>query len=130
MRTFLIIFINLQLGDFAVLIASGMTMKQAIGYNFLSACTCYLGAILGILIGDLTSVSDYILGLAGGMFLYVALVNIMAELTSAIDEALLKSKTKMFKVLFYQNVGILTGILFLFLLAKYGESIKIDHLLI
>ena len=94
----------------------------------MSACTCYFGALFGILIGDLTSVSDYILGLAGGMFLYVSLVNIMSELTNAIDEALLKSKSKMFKVLLYQNIGILSGILFLFLLAKYSESIKIDHL--
>lgn len=103
-------------------------MKQAIGYNFLSACTCYLGAIFGIIIGDLASVSDHILALGGGLFLYVALVNVMGELTSAIDEALLQSKTKMFKVIFYQNVGILSGIVFLFFLAKYSESIKIDHL--
>lgn len=28
-----------ELGDFAVLIASGMSVRQAVGYNFLSACT-------------------------------------------------------------------------------------------
>ena len=31
-----------ELGDFAVLIASGMSIKQAVGYNFLSACTWYV----------------------------------------------------------------------------------------
>lgn len=66
-----------ELGDFAVLIASGMTTRQAIGYNFLSACTCYLGMIGGILIGDFNNGSTYILALAGGMFLYIALVDMM-----------------------------------------------------
>ena len=31
-----------ELGDFAVLIASGMSVKQAVGYNFLSACTWFV----------------------------------------------------------------------------------------
>lgn len=87
-----------------------------------------MGAILGIIIGDLASVSDHILALGGGLFLYVALVNVMGELTTAIDEALLQSKAKMFKVILYQNVGILSAIFFLWFLAKYSESIKIDHL--
>ena len=36
-----------ELGDFAVLLNSGMTVRQAMMYNFLSACTCYLGLIIG-----------------------------------------------------------------------------------
>ena len=36
-----------ELGDFAVLLNSGMSVKQAMAYNFLSACTCYLGLVLG-----------------------------------------------------------------------------------
>ena len=44
-----------ELGDFAVLLNAGMSMKQAMFYNFLSACTCYLGLIIGILLGELES---------------------------------------------------------------------------
>ena len=36
-----------ELGDFAVLLNSGMTVRQAMMYNFLSACTCYLGLVIG-----------------------------------------------------------------------------------
>ena len=36
-----------ELGDFAVLLNSGMTVKEAVIYNFLSACTCYLGLVIG-----------------------------------------------------------------------------------
>ena len=49
-----------ELGDFAVLLNSGMSVRQAMSYNFLSACTCYLGLVLGILLGELEGTAPYI----------------------------------------------------------------------
>merc|ERR1719334_1732707 len=72
-----------ELGEFAVLLNSGMTMKQALMYNFLSACTCYLGLILGILLGELDA-NCYIFALAGGMFLYISLVDMVPELNETV----------------------------------------------
>ncbi|KAI1301311.1 Metal cation symporter ZIP14 [Halotydeus destructor] len=117
-----------ELGDFAVLIASGMSLRQAIGYNFLSACTCYLGLVIGILVGDFAEGSTYILALAGGMFLYIALVDMMAELSSSLDDALKISLSRAIHVLVLQNIGILVGIATLFLLAKYSEHINFEGL--
>jgi hypothetical protein len=54
------------IGDFAVLLSSGMTMRQALLYNFLSACTCYFGLALGIVLGEFEA-SKYIFAVAGGM---------------------------------------------------------------
>lgn len=116
------------MGDFAVLISSGMTLRQAIGYNFLSACTCYLGMILGIIIGDFAAGSTYIFALAGGMFLYIALVDMMAELSASLDEAMARSTSSMIKALILQNVGILLGVATLFLLAKYSSHINFEGL--
>lgn len=65
-------------GDFAVLLNSGMTMKQALFYNFLSATTCYVGLIVGILLGEFTQNSTYIFALAAGMFLYISLVDMVS----------------------------------------------------
>merc|ERR1712083_1223683 len=65
-----------ELGDFAVLLNSGMTVRQAMMYNFLSACTCYLGLVMGILLGELDA-NCYIFALAGGMFLYISLVDMV-----------------------------------------------------
>lgn len=117
-----------ELGDFAVLIASGMTLRQAVGYNFLSACTCYLGMAVGILLGDLKESSSYIFALAAGMFLYIALVDMMGELSSTLDEASKKSMTETFKVLLLQHIGILVGVSALLFLAKYGEKINFEGL--
>ena len=41
-------------------------MRQALLYNFLSACTCYFGLALGIVLGEFEA-SKYIFAVAGGM---------------------------------------------------------------
>ena len=117
-----------ELGDFAVLIGSGMTMREALGYNFVSACTCYLGLAFGILLGDLADASPYVFALAGGMFLYIALVDMMGELSLALDRARLQGMSQTFKVLLLQNIGILLGVFTLLFLAKYGDKINFEGL--
>ena len=47
--------------------------------NFLSACTCYIGLIIGINIGELTSGGQWIFAIAGGMFLYIALADMVKD---------------------------------------------------
>ena len=121
-----------ELGDFAVLLNSGMSIRQAMMYNFLSACTCYLGLIIGILLGELDQANQIIFALAGGMFLYIALVDMVPELNEAVDEAARGGKDgtkgslwKALFVFFLQNVGILVGIFSLFFLAKYQDDIQV-----
>lgn len=113
-----------ELGDFAVLLNSGMTMKQAMMYNFLSACTCYLGLVLGILLGELDA-NCYIFALAGGMFLYISLVDMVPELNESVEVASSTSVEKAVKVFCLQNVGIITGIACLFILARFQDDIQI-----
>ena len=94
-------------------------------YNFLSACTCYLGLILGILLGELEGSSSYIFGLAGGMFLYISLVDMMPELNEAVETASRRSIGEALGVFLLQNLGILLGIGSLFTLALYQDQIQI-----
>lgn len=105
-----------ELGDFAVLISSGMTVRQALGFNFLSACTCYIGMIFGILLGDMTQSASFIFALAGGMFLYISLVDMMGELSIMLEESK-HSMKETFNLLLMQNIGILTGISIIFVLS-------------
>ena len=110
-----------ELGDFAVLIASGMSVKQALGFNFLSACTCYIGMIFGILLGDLTQSTSFIFALAAGMFFYISLVDMMGELSAALEEC--KGSTKeSTHLLLMQNIGILSGIIIIFSLSLFGPG--------
>lgn len=106
-----------ELGDFAVLISSGMTVRQALGYNFLSACTCYLGMAVGIILGDVTDGASYISALAAGVFLYIALVDMMGELSAALEASSRESIARTLKLLLLQNVGIAIGISIIFVLS-------------
>lgn len=115
-----------ELGDFAVLLNSGMNVKQAMIYNFLSACTCYVGLIIGILLGEMQLGNQYIFAAAGGMFLYIALVDMVPELNSTLDQLSKQSFLETLKVFVLQNVGIMLGIFSLYTLAKYQDDIQIS----
>ena len=94
-------------------------------YNFLSACTCYVGLVIGILLGEMDFANQYIFGLAGGMFLYIAFVDMIPELNETTD-SLAKTDTRKALMTFgLQNVGILAGIFSLYFLAKYQDDIQI-----
>lgn len=106
-----------ELGDFAVLVSSGMTVRQALGYNFVSACTCYFGMAVGIILGDVNDGASYISALAAGVFLYIALVDMMGELSATLEKTSRDSITQTLKLLLLQNVGIFIGISIIFILS-------------
>ena len=55
-----------------------MTVRQAILYNVLSAMMAYLGMGVGIVIGHYAeNVSMWIFALTAGLFMYVALVDMV-----------------------------------------------------
>ena len=57
---------------------SGLTYKQAMAANFLSACGCYVGLVFGLVLGYATHAVKYIYGIAGGMFIYISLVDMVS----------------------------------------------------
>lgn len=74
-------FLNVPLcsstGDFVILLNAGMSIPQAIFFNLLSAMSCYIGLVLGIMIGS-TFAPGVIFAIAGGMFLYIALADMVS----------------------------------------------------
>lgn len=77
-------FFNLPLcsstGDFVILLNAGMSIPQAVFFNLLSAMSCYIGLFLGIMIGS-TFAPGIIFAIAGGMFLYIALADMVSGAT-------------------------------------------------
>jgi zinc transporter ZupT len=68
--------LGVLLGDFAILISSGMSVRRALAFNFASACTAFLGLVLGIALESF-QINSYIFGLAGGLFLYISLSDLV-----------------------------------------------------
>lgn len=66
-----------ELGDFAVLLKAGMSARKAVYYNVLSSVLSLFGMILGIWIGDTPEASAWIFSAAAGMFIYIALVDMV-----------------------------------------------------
>ena len=66
-------------GDIALLLASGMGIKEALAYNGLYAVLSYIGLVLGIVLSETTNAAPWIFSVAGGMFLYLALVDIVSS---------------------------------------------------
>jgi zinc and cadmium transporter len=70
-----------EFGDFSVLLHSGMTIKKALTYNFLSATTAVLGALIGfVFLSSIQEWIPYILAVAAGGFIYIATADLMPEL--------------------------------------------------
>ena len=81
----LVYFFSQLLGDFAVLLSAGMTVRSALLANFLSACSCFLGLILGILIGEINDVNLWIFAVTAGLFLYIALTDMVSQSSTLKD---------------------------------------------
>nr|XP_014349555.1 PREDICTED: zinc transporter ZIP8 [Latimeria chalumnae] len=113
-----------ELGDFVILLNAGMSTPQALFFNFLSACSCYIGLILGILVGNHFSPS-YIFALAGGMFLYISLADMFPEMNEIVKE---RTKTRKSELIIFliQNAGLITGFSIILLITTFAGDIKLE----
>ena len=98
-----------EIGDFAILVHSGYSVKKSLIYNFLSACSAIFGAIITIAAENVFQNSGtYIIPLAAGGFIYLAGTDLLPEL----------HKDKILKNSIVQLLAIFLGLLSLFLLTK------------
>ncbi|XP_060781637.1 metal cation symporter ZIP8 [Neoarius graeffei] len=112
-----------ELGDFVILLSSGMSVPQAVFFNLLSAMCCYLGLVLGILLGS-SFAPNAIFAIAGGMFLYIALADMFPEMNEIMTTHARGRKGKILFFLF-QNVGLLTGFSIILLITMFAGNINL-----
>ncbi|XP_033926460.1 metal cation symporter ZIP14 isoform X1 [Melopsittacus undulatus] len=111
-----------ELGDFVILLNAGMSIRQALFFNLLSACCCYVGLAFGIVAGSHFS-ANWIFALAGGMFLYIALADMFPEMNEVSREDELRGCA--LSTFAIQNAGLLTGFSIMVLLTMYSGQIRI-----
>lgn len=70
-----------ELGDFGVLVYGGFTKAKALLYNFLSALTAILGAVVGFFLSSVLEEGIvFLLPITAGGFIYIAASDLMPEL--------------------------------------------------
>lgn len=99
-----------ELGDFGVLVYGGFTKRRALIFNFISALTAMIGAIIGyIASGAIVHFVNFILPLTGGGFIYIATSDLIPEIHKEKD---LRRSTLAF-------VAFLFGIMFMALVKQF-----------
>ncbi|XP_026487380.1 zinc transporter ZIP10 [Vanessa tameamea] len=106
-----------ELGDFAVLLRSGMSIKRALYYNLLSSALSFMGMAGGIwLAEDHESASQWIYAATAGTFFYIALADLIPE----INENNKGKSVHLVLAIF----GFLTGGIIMLLIALHEDSIQ------
>ncbi len=121
-----------------------MRFKLALICNLLSSCFIYLGVVLGIVLGESLNANVWIYLVAAGMFIYISVCDMLPELAdmglenekeeiiekfggsnqrrcsiSEMDKFGLRVKTRNIVM---QNLGVLIGVILMFLLALYANK--------
>ena len=69
-----------EIGDFGVLIYGGIGKRKAIAYNFVSALTAIVGALITYHLAYIQGIEQFLVPFAAGGFIYIAATDLMPEL--------------------------------------------------
>lgn len=96
-----------EIGDFTVLLHSGYSRKRALWLNFLSALTAVVGVLIAFVLGQAgEGLIMWVLPIAAGGFIYIAVADLMPEL----------HKTKEINHSIFQIIAVIVGVLAMFAL--------------
>merc|ERR1712004_104468 len=101
-----------EVGDFALLLSQGMSVRTAIFYNVVSSVFAVFGLFAGLLLGSQEGLSSWLLSATVGVFLYVALVSMMTELQGKNPGTILLN-----------TAGMLVGAVLLLLIGLYEHNL-------
>jgi zinc and cadmium transporter len=102
-----------EIADIGVLLYSGMSKKKVLIFNFLSAGTAIIGAIVGIILSNkLINFNNFVIPFAVGNFLYIAASNLVPQLHRHCD----------IKDTLIHIFAIIVGILIITLIVLFGPA--------
>lgn len=107
-----------ELGDFAVLLQSGMSVKQALFYNIVSSVLSFIGTYIGLWLGNFSLATQWIYAITAGSFIYIALADLIPEMNKTCTSGLVDITH-----IFLQLCGILIGGAIMCMIAIFEENL-------
>ncbi|HOK52244.1 MAG TPA: ZIP family metal transporter [Bacteroidales bacterium] len=102
-----------EIADFGILLHAGYTRKRALMWNFVSALTALLGTLVMLWIGHwILNLSQYILPVAAGGFIYLAGSDLIPELNKHVSKY----------ATIIQVIMVIAGIAIMYLLSSGMEN--------
>lgn len=102
-----------ELGDFGILLLSGWDRRRALVFNVLSALTFLVGSVVAYGLGDRVTVA-FLIPFAAGNFIYIALADLLPELTT----------TRELRDKLVHTAGFAVGLGVLFVVATFTGSAR------
>jgi zinc and cadmium transporter len=103
-----------EIGDFGVLLHGGFSKKKAILYNFITALSAVLGAGIAIVASSAIEGSGvFLLGLAAGGFIYIALTDLIPEIHKSSTCDAFTSRAFAQLLVLVLGIGVMYGLLLL-----------------
>ncbi|XP_044028664.1 zinc transporter ZIP4-like [Siniperca chuatsi] len=106
-----------ELGDFAILLHSGMSVRRALLLNVGSAMTSFIGLYIALSVATDLATKQWIAAITAGLFLYVGLADMLPTMVHI-------SNKRPWLIFLLQNVGLLTGWGILLVLSLYEDRIS------
>nr|XP_012328713.1 zinc transporter ZIP4 isoform X2 [Aotus nancymaae] len=107
-----------ELGDFAALLHAGLSVRRALLLNLASALTAFAGLYVALAVGVGEESEAWILAVATGLFLYVALCDMLPAMLKVRDP-------RPWLLFLLHNLGLLGGWTVLLLLSLYEDDITL-----
>ncbi|XP_039534328.1 zinc transporter ZIP4 isoform X1 [Pimephales promelas] len=105
-----------ELGDFAILLHCGVSVKRALLLNVGSSLTSFIGLYIALSVSTDTVAIEWISAVTAGLFLYVGLADMLPSLVHV-------DSKRPWLVFLLQNLGLLSGWGILLLLSFYEDQI-------
>ncbi|XP_056096125.1 zinc transporter ZIP4 [Rhinichthys klamathensis goyatoka] len=105
-----------ELGDFAILLHCGVSVKRALLLNIGSSLTSFIGLYIALSVSTETAAIEWISAVTAGLFLYVGLADMLPSLVHV-------DSKRPWLVFLLQNLGLLSGWGILLLLSLYEDQI-------
>jgi zinc and cadmium transporter len=98
-----------ELGDFAILVHSGVTPRRALQLNFMSGLVGLAGAVTALMVTSIGGLERAIVPFSAGAFIYIAATDLIPELHKEPEP----SKSLIQVVALVAGVGVMAALLVL-----------------